>query len=115
MKTIKLLILPVIIATFLLFPLFFSEAQTQPEGPKVLATDIWQIITRVTNWFFSIVLALATIMLIYAAYKYVTAAGIEANVKVALNTVIYALIGIAIAVLSKTIVEIIKGIITAPY
>ncbi len=86
-----------------------SFAQEGIEAPNVEIT-LWgtsSILTRVTNWFFGIVIFIAAIMLIWAGFTYVTSAGNAEKVKTALNGLIYALIGVGIAILAKGLVYLV--------
>ena len=75
----------------------------QAQGPDIpeINVDIWEILDRALNWFFGIALVIAAIMLVYAGFNYVTAAGNEEKIKTATKTLIFALIGVAIALLAK--------------
>ena len=80
-----------------------------PEAPTV-EINLWSpdsVLTRALNWFFGIVIVIAAIMLISAGFTYVTSAGNADKMKIALNTLIYALIGVAIALLAKGLVFLI--------
>jgi len=72
-----------------------------------VSLDLWEILEKAINWLFGIVTAIAAIMLIWAGFTYVTSAGNAEKMKTALNSVIYALIGIAIAVLAKGLIYMI--------
>ena len=85
-------------------------ALAQPATPPVVAEtpeDVLALIDKATNWFFSIVLVLAVIFILVAAFEYLTAWGSEEKLKLAKNTLIYALLAIVLAVLAKGIVSII--------
>jgi hypothetical protein len=73
----------------------------QPDIPDTTNIDIWEILDRALNWFFGIALSVAAIMLVYAGFTYVTASGNEEKIKTATKTLIFALIGVAIALLAK--------------
>ncbi|MGC8651169.1 MAG: pilin [Minisyncoccia bacterium] len=73
---------------------------TMPEIPEV-NVNIWDILDRALSWFFGIALIIASIMLVYAGFTYVTASGNNEKVQTATKTLIYALIGVAIALLAK--------------
>jgi hypothetical protein len=75
---------------------------TMPEIPKI-NVNIWEILDRALNWFFGIALAIAVIMLVYAGFNYVTAGGNEDKIRIASKTIIFALIGVVIALLAKGI------------
>ena len=63
--------------------------------------DIWAILDTALNWFFGITLAVAVIMLIYAGFTYITSGGNETKLQTASKILIFALIGVAIALLAK--------------
>jgi len=75
----------------------------QAQGPDIpeINVDIWEILDRALNWFFGIAIVIAAIMLVYAGFNYVTATGNEEKIKTATKTLIFALIGVAIALLAK--------------
>ncbi|NMB92061.1 MAG: hypothetical protein GYA31_00270 [Parcubacteria group bacterium] len=85
-------------------------ALAQPPEAPWIEIDPWGtngVIKTITNWFFGIVLLIAVIMLIAAGFTYVTSAGNEEKVKSALNMLIYALIGVGIALLARGLVYLI--------
>jgi len=62
--------------------------------------DITNLVITITNWFAGIVFAIAVIMLIYGGVLYMTAAGSEEKAKTARRLLLYACIGIAVAILA---------------
>jgi heme/copper-type cytochrome/quinol oxidase subunit 2 len=72
--------------------------------------DVIGFIGEVLNWVFGILLVVGVIFILIAAYKYLTAAGDEKQVASAKNTLKYALIGIALAFVSKAIVLVLASI-----
>jgi len=98
----KIIIFSVIL--LLLFSFYLTQATTppatMPEIPEI-DVNIWEILDRALNWFFGIALIIAAIMLVYAGFNYVTASGNEEKIKTATKTLIFALIGVAIALLAK--------------
>ena len=67
------------------------------------------IFVRVLNWFFNIVIILGVIFVIYAGFTYITSGGDPTKTKKALQILMYALIGIAIAVLAKALINFVTG------
>ena len=106
----KKLILPIsLIALLSITTLCFADYTGAPHAPDI-PIDLWgpnSVIKTVTNWFFGIVLLIAVIMIIAAGFNYVISAGNEAKVKTAMNLLIYALVGVAIALLAKGLVYVI--------
>jgi len=85
----------------------YQTAPTLLSSPQALIA----LITRVGNWIFSILLGIASIMLILAGFWWVTAGGNPEGVKKASDTLRNALIGVAIALGAKGLVLVIRGII----
>ena len=69
------------------------------------------LIEKAANWLLYIVIALAVIFIIYAGFLYLTSGGDEDKTKAAKNYIIYAIIGIAIALLARGIVLLAKNFI----
>lgn len=75
-------------------------------GPQ----DVLSFIDTMTNWFFALLLTIAVIYILLAAYNYMTGSGGE-GVEKAHKMLLYAAVGIAIAVLSKGIVFTIRKLV----
>ena len=72
---------------------------------------IIRILNTIINYFFTFLLIMATIFVFVAAYKYLTAAGNEEQVKSAHNTLIYAAVAIAVAFLAQGVRFIVEQLI----
>ena len=107
----KKIILAISILTLFSFALvsFATNTSTDITAPDVKLTlfGTTGILNKAVNWVFGLVIFVAVIMLIWAGFTYVTSAGNAEKMKTALNSVIYALIGIAIAILAKGFVYMI--------
>ena len=68
-------------------------------------TDVNSVIRTAINLFSGIVGVVAVIMIVTAGFKYITSGGDSAKLTSAKNTLVYALIGIVIVVLSQAIVK----------
>ena len=68
-------------------------------------TDVNGVLKTAINLFSGVVGVVAVIMIIVAGFKYITAAGDSAKVTSAKNTLVYALIGLVIVVISQAIVQ----------
>ncbi|MDI6717917.1 MAG: hypothetical protein QMD86_02670 [Patescibacteria group bacterium] len=94
--------------------LVVSAVEIVPGGSRISDTDsLVGTISSIVNIFFTILLAIATVMILWAAYNYVTAAGDENKIKTAKTTLLYALLGIAIAVISRGVVTLIKSTVSS--
>ena len=87
----------------------FALPRTDAPGPGT--QRLINIINRLTNWLLGLLITLAVVFIIYAAYLYLTAAGNEENVGKAKNVIIYAAIAIAVGLLSRVIVFLVRGLI----
>lgn len=101
----KKAILPILALSMLIaIPVFAYTVQDIPAGQ----IDIWTLLIKALNWFFNIAIIIAAIYLVYAGWQYVTAAGDEEKAKKGLNTLIYALIGVSIALLAKGLIYMVS-------
>lgn len=94
--------------TFLRFPLFVSLASLVVPvfafAQTITITNTQGAhneICNVFNWMFWILMAVSVIMVMWAAYMYVTAAGDEEQVSNARNAIFYAAIGILAALTAR--------------
>jgi low temperature requirement protein LtrA len=84
-------------------PFVYAE-EWPPTAPEVTMDSPIAVVTLILNWFFGFVVIIAAIMIIAAGFIYVTSSGNAEKVKTAMNTLIYALIGLAVAILAKGLV-----------
>jgi|SRR3989344_3759495 len=97
-----------------LLPLMaMAQGGISTQQPLEPGTNIQNILDRIGNWALGLLLALATLFIIYAAYIYLTAAGDPEKVGSAKNILIYAAVAIAIGLLSRAIVFIVKQLLGA--
>lgn len=80
--------------------------QAAPNTPNKLQ-DLYDATCRAANWFFGFVLLIALVAFLYAAVLFLTSQGNEQKVGQARKVLIYALIGVVLAILSKATVVII--------
>ena len=74
-------------------------------------TQITDLIQRILSWVGGIVMTIALIMLLFAAILYLTAGGSEERVGRAKNYLIYAIVGIVVAILAFSIQPFIETIL----
>lgn len=70
------------------------------------------IVTQVINWMLYIIGTLSVIMLIVGGIRYTMSAGNEKSVGAAKNTILYAIIGVVVAVLAYAIVNFVISAFT---
>ena len=96
-----------------------AHAQTicaNPPCPGVDITGPGQLLTtinRVIDWAFVFFFAVAVFFFLWAAFDYLTAAGDAAKLTSAKNRLIYGIIGVALALIAKSIPVFVKGFIQA--
>lgn len=75
------------------------------------AAGVSAIIDKIAGWLFTILISLAAVIFIYAAFLYMTAGGNAARVESAKKTLIWGIVGFILATLAWGIPEIIKDVI----
>jgi hypothetical protein len=73
--------------------------------------NVLTVLDRLTNWAFTLLLGVAVIFIILAAFKYLTARGEAKEISTAHKQVIYAAIAIAVAMASKGAVVIVRQLL----
>jgi len=101
----SLLILTLI--SLLTVPTVMILAQNET-APNV---NVREALDRITDLLFVLLLVIAVIFIILAAYNFVTAGGDPSKVDTARKNVMYALIGVGVAILAKGLVHLIKVIV----
>ena len=89
-----------------------EECKTLKVGGKASYEDyaiccLMDKIYLITDWIFTILLAITIIFVLYGGFLYMTAGGVSANIERGRNYIKYALIGFLIAVLAKALPRII--------
>lgn len=100
----------ILLLTALLAPTVVCLAETV-EGPPEVDVSIVDIIKNIVNWVFTIFLGISALFIIMAAFQFLTAGGDSSKVSAARDKLLYAAIGIAVAVLSRAIVPIVRNIL----
>jgi succinate dehydrogenase/fumarate reductase cytochrome b subunit len=87
---------------------FAKATPPEPEKlPEFTAEEVLAIPPRLANWLFTILLIVVVIMIIVAAYIFVTAAGNPDRVAKARNLLMYALIGLGVAMIARGIIALV--------
>ena len=73
--------------------------------------ELVDLVEKIGNWIFSILLGVAVIFLVVAGFYFITAGGSAEKVTTARQMLINALIGVAVALAAKGMVAIIRGFI----
>lgn len=85
------------------------KPQFDPKGSVAGAQNIGDFIIAVINVLFGLLLSISVLFIIIGGYQYVTSAGKEDQAKSGRRTVTYAVIGVAVAILSYMIVRVVEG------
>jgi len=72
--------------------------------------DVKLILEKITNWMFTIFIALAAVMIIYAAFIYLTSGGGE-DVSKAHKMLLYSAVAIAVATASRGLVNLTRNFV----
>ncbi len=83
------------------------------EKPNIPTDEqsVWSIINRAINWIFAILLVGAAIMIVIAAYTFLSSAGDADKTKSARNYIVYALVAIVIGFLAKAVVALLMNML----
>lgn len=98
---VSLLVIPVVV---------LANAATAPT--LKICCGAGTVMDRIVNWLFTILLVVAAVFIIIAAYTFVTASGDPDKVKKARDFVLYALIGVLVAFCAKGLIVLIETIVT---
>jgi len=84
----------------------------QPEElPTWSATGVLQLISRITNWLFTFLIAIVVIMVLVSAYMFVTAGGNPDQQAKARTVLIYALIGFVVGMIARGVIALVSAVI----
>lgn len=87
-------------------------AQVPTTIPPEKGINEWlDIVRKVAQWLYTILLILAVIFVLLAAFTYLTSGGDPAKVKKASSQLIYAVVAIVVAILAFSIAKIVTSIV----
>lgn len=105
------------VLALLALPVMAVQEQPRPEStlpatpPAVTGGGLLTLVDTLTNWVFAIFSVLAVIFILLAAFQFVTAGGDAAKVGEARQKLIWAAVGIIVALASKGLVPILRNIV----
>ena len=92
----------------------FQPGQSGQSGSNIRSIEgVKTALETAIGWIQNIVLVLAVILILYAAFLYITSAGDEGKVGTAKKALLYAVIGIAIVLLANSITPIVAQLLQA--
>ena len=84
--------------------------QTLPIGPQT-GVELLSIAESIGDWIFVGLLVFAAILIVFAAFQFAKGGGDPAQVAAARKNIIFAVIGIIIALLSKGVVTVVRSVL----
>jgi hypothetical protein len=93
-------------------PTWIDTYKSESNTPESLAKSVVKFILTLVYFAIYISSAIAVAFIVVAGYRYITSQGDEKNTKPALDTLKNAVIGLALAILSLTIVTLIGSFLT---
>lgn len=109
----KKILTSLLLLTLLATPMLII-ATTGPSGMQGLPTEgarVWHTINTFANWLFAILLIGAVIVILIAAFTFLTAAGDADKTAKARGYITYAVIAIVVAFLAKALVVLIASMV----
>ena len=113
-KVKKISKVAIVVGTLSLLPILalaINHNTVSVPGNINTVNDVYRILENVVNLIFGVLMAISTFLVLYAAYLYLTSSGDEGKLESARNTIIYAAVGIGIAMLAKGFASIVSKIL----
>jgi len=111
MKIAKILLAVAVIGAIMAPFAFAADVPEIPPGPQNY-DELLAIVNTILGWLFAILLIMSAVVILMAAYTYVTSKGDPAKIKEATNMIVYAAIGLIIALLSNVLRNIIPTVLS---
>lgn len=106
----KKILTSLLLVTLLAMPILVVAVTTTGTTPlPVAGQTVWNTINTLANWMFAFLLIAAVIVVLMAAFTFLTAAGDADKTAKARGYITYAIIAIVVGVLAKAIVVLIAG------
>jgi hypothetical protein len=113
MKKKLIYIIPLIAFSLLaVAPAFAQFEQTSPPKTPDTVSGWLGILQKIATWFYSIILAISVFMILMAGFNYLTAGGDQAKVKKASQMLIYAIVGIVVAIIAFSISKVVTSVVS---
>ncbi len=84
---------------------------TQPRDFKTIDGVRKFMACTITGWMFTFALVIGVIMVIYAAFQYLTSGGDEGKAEAGRNTLIYGAIGLAVAMIAAGVPSLVASLL----
>ncbi|MFA5228298.1 MAG: pilin [Candidatus Paceibacterota bacterium] len=93
----------------LLFIPFVINAATIPN--PIGSTSFTQLLGTITDWIRDIALVLAPLVIVYGGFLHITAAGDPGKSTQGKKAILYAAIGLIVALLAKSLIDILEELV----
>ena len=113
----KKIILSLVLISFLALPVLSLAQSPPPSSPSsgtllpLRSTNVINVLENVVDWLFTVLLIFAAIFIVIAGFQFVTAQGDPEKVKKARDMILYAIIGIVVALLARGIIYFAETIV----
>ena len=89
----------------------FNNATNIPSAEPIKDFNVQTVINNILKYAFGILIALAAIFILYAAFVYLTASGDTEKIEKAHNLIIYAIVAIVVGAVAKGLVAVVTNIL----
>ncbi len=99
-------------STILGFPAWYNGLQCDKDGPKISKlNDVWVIVLNMIRWLLGVAAYAAGIFIVWGGFKYIKSQGDPSSVASAKTTIVQAIGGLVIALISTALVAYVQGLI----
>ncbi len=88
----------------------FALAEVQQPGQNGI-TSVWTFFNRILNFIWPIFIGIAILMFIVAGFTFLTANGDPSKIKTAQHAVVWAMVGVGVAVLAYSLVIVVTNLL----
>lgn len=106
----KKILISLVLVGLLAIP-FVSLCQQTKQPSPLPKYDPVEVLKKLVDWVFAILLIFAALMIVVAGFYFITAAGDLEKVKTARNFVLYAIIGVLVAFLARGLIWLVEQIV----
>jgi len=106
----KKIIIPILLLAVFLVPIFVFGQTIKIDNP-LKAKNLEELVEGIINFIFWVATALAPLMIVIAAFYFVTSAGNPKQIDTAKKIILYTVIGYGIILLSKGIIIVLRDIL----
>lgn len=111
MKRFILIFVALIVLSFAFFSSFSVNVDAATIENPIKHETFDDLLTAFTNWIVNIGLALAPLVIVYGGLLHITAAGDPAKSTQGKKVILYAAIGLIVALLAKSLIGILEGLV----